>query len=129
MGRPYKTYLNAPRVYSCATCRAHAADHDEIISKVPAGTSGGGAVVETLPLSLQLHALPAPLSRPSKAVMDALICSTRRKLMGFRVDSASLRCSWNALLGDTLPLLRPIPTVCGPRQRRAALKLFLGQAT
>ena len=40
MGRPFKQYLNGPRVYSCATCRAHAADHDEIISKVEFGVHG-----------------------------------------------------------------------------------------
>lgn len=33
MGRPFKQWLNGPHVYSCATCRAHAADHDDIISK------------------------------------------------------------------------------------------------
>ncbi len=34
MGRPFKVYLSGPRIYSCSTCRAHAADHDDIISKV-----------------------------------------------------------------------------------------------
>lgn len=30
----FKEYLSGPRVYACATCRAHAADPDDIISKV-----------------------------------------------------------------------------------------------
>ena len=33
MGRPFKHYLQGPRIYSCSNCRSHAADHDEIISK------------------------------------------------------------------------------------------------
>jgi hypothetical protein len=33
MGRPYKEYLDGMRVYSCAGCRAHATEHDDIISK------------------------------------------------------------------------------------------------
>jgi hypothetical protein len=34
MGRPFKQYLDGPRIYSCSTCRSHVADHDDIISKV-----------------------------------------------------------------------------------------------
>ena len=34
MGRPFKQYLNAPRIYSCGSCRSHVSDHEEIISKV-----------------------------------------------------------------------------------------------
>uniref|UniRef100_A0A7S0RED8 Protein yippee-like n=1 Tax=Chlamydomonas leiostraca TaxID=1034604 RepID=A0A7S0RED8_9CHLO len=40
MGRPFKQYLNGCRIYSCATCRAHAADHDDIISKAFQGRHG-----------------------------------------------------------------------------------------
>ncbi|GLI68237.1 hypothetical protein VaNZ11_012587, partial [Volvox africanus] len=40
MGRPFKQYLSGPRIYSCATCRAHAADHDDIISKAFQGRHG-----------------------------------------------------------------------------------------
>ncbi len=34
MGRPFKTYLNGTKIYSCSNCRCHSADHDDIISKV-----------------------------------------------------------------------------------------------
>ena len=37
MGRPFKQYLEGPRIYSCSTCRSHVADHDDIISKVLSG--------------------------------------------------------------------------------------------
>mmetsp|Transcript_34479 Transcript_34479/g.76614 ORF Transcript_34479/g.76614 Transcript_34479/m.76614 type:complete len:113 (-) Transcript_34479:1363-1701(-) len=40
MGLPFKIYINAPRVYSCATCRAHAADHDDLLSKAFQGRHG-----------------------------------------------------------------------------------------
>jgi hypothetical protein len=35
MGRLFLTRLDPPRVYSCATCGAHLAKHDDIRSKVP----------------------------------------------------------------------------------------------
>ena len=39
MGRPFKQYLDGPRIYSCSTCRSHVADHDDIVSKVPTLTA------------------------------------------------------------------------------------------
>ena len=44
MGRPFKVYLSGPRIYSCSTCRAHAADHDDIISKVRPGPQSESAL-------------------------------------------------------------------------------------
>eukprot|EP00891_Asterochloris_glomerata_P008939 jgi/Astpho2/8939/Aster-02618 len=40
MGRPFKQYLNAPRIYSCGSCRSHVSDHEEIISKAFQGRHG-----------------------------------------------------------------------------------------
>lgn len=40
MGRPFKQYLNGQRIYSCSTCRSHAADHDDMISKAFQGRHG-----------------------------------------------------------------------------------------
>lgn len=47
MGRAFRQYLNGPRIYSCATCRAHAADHDEIISKAFQGRHGRAYLFNT----------------------------------------------------------------------------------
>ncbi|KAL0030673.1 hypothetical protein WJX77_001813 [Trebouxia sp. C0004] len=40
MGRPFKTYLNGTKIYSCSNCRCHSADHDDIISKAFQGRHG-----------------------------------------------------------------------------------------
>lgn len=40
MGRPFKILLEAPRIYSCSTCRSHIADHDDIVSKAFQGRHG-----------------------------------------------------------------------------------------
>eukprot|EP00210_Caulerpa_lentillifera_P004824 g4606.t1 len=40
MGRPFISFLESPRVYSCSHCRAHVADHDEIVSKAFTGRHG-----------------------------------------------------------------------------------------
>ncbi len=34
MGVPFKQYLSGSKIYSCSNCRCHAADHDDIESRV-----------------------------------------------------------------------------------------------
>ena len=34
MGPAFRQYLDGPKVYGCAACKAHVADHDDIVSKV-----------------------------------------------------------------------------------------------
>jgi hypothetical protein len=34
MGLAYNTYLNSSKIYGCKTCKAHLANHDEIVSRV-----------------------------------------------------------------------------------------------
>lgn len=34
MGLAYNTYLNSSKVYGCKTCKAHLANHEDIISRV-----------------------------------------------------------------------------------------------
>lgn len=51
MGRPFKQYLNGNRIYTCATCRAHAADCDDVISKVSQRTSQGAQLSSSVYLA------------------------------------------------------------------------------
>jgi len=34
MGLSYNTYLNSNRIYGCKNCKAHLANHEDIISRV-----------------------------------------------------------------------------------------------
>lgn len=34
MGLAYNTYLNSNRIYGCKNCKAHLANHEDIISRV-----------------------------------------------------------------------------------------------
>lgn len=34
MGLRYNTYLNGNKIYGCHNCKAHLADHDDILSRV-----------------------------------------------------------------------------------------------
>ena len=43
MGVPFKQYLSGDRIYMCSTCKSHAADHSQLISKV--STASGCQVV------------------------------------------------------------------------------------
>ena len=78
MGRPFKVYLSGPRIYSCSTCRAHAADHDDIISKVRAGPPS---------LSQHLHRWMDMLLRD--IAQPALLCSAGRSRRCFAACSNS----------------------------------------
>lgn len=58
MGLAYNTYLNSNRVYGCKGCKAHLANHDDIVSRV-----------RTHPVLLPLHLL---LSLPSGQPLQPL---------------------------------------------------------
>ena len=34
MGLAYNTYLNSSKIYGCKNCKAHLANHEDIISRV-----------------------------------------------------------------------------------------------
>ena len=34
MGLAYNTYLNSNKIYGCKSCKAHLANHEDIISRV-----------------------------------------------------------------------------------------------
>lgn len=51
MGLRYNTYLDCAKIYGCADCKAHLADHDDILSRVSA------------PLTPNLP--PSPVTPPS----------------------------------------------------------------
>ncbi|KXS09520.1 yippee-like protein [Gonapodya prolifera JEL478] len=40
MGKVFQTYLDSDRVYTCTSCHAHLASHDDIISKTFTGRHG-----------------------------------------------------------------------------------------
>ena len=40
MGKLYQAYLSGTRIYSCSTCHAHLANHDDIVSKAFQGRHG-----------------------------------------------------------------------------------------
>lgn len=53
MGLRYNTYLNGNKIYGCHNCKAHLADHDDILSRVSSAL--------LLALLLRLHSSPARL--------------------------------------------------------------------
>ena len=71
MGRPFKTYLNGSKIYSCSSCRCHSADHDDIISKVRHELQG-----VVVPCNDVQHTRRC---RRFKAGMVERTCSTTRK--------------------------------------------------
>lgn len=67
MARPFKKFLSSPRIYCCANCRCHSADHDDIISKVLS------------PLT-HLHSQPFP----PRAITDPVLLTPLRALQAFQ---------------------------------------------
>ncbi|GBG86866.1 hypothetical protein CBR_g42150 [Chara braunii] len=40
MGLIFQQYLTGPRIYTCSTCKTHAANHDDVVSKAFQGKHG-----------------------------------------------------------------------------------------
>jgi len=55
MGLAYNTYLNSNRIYGCKNCKAHLANHEDIISRVRLSPlRPGGSLPERQPERLML---------------------------------------------------------------------------
>ncbi|PMB65479.1 Protein yippee-like 1 [Beauveria bassiana] len=50
MGLSYNTYLNGTKIYGCKSCKAHLANHEDIISRAAAGA-------EQMPSQSQLQSI------------------------------------------------------------------------
>ncbi|CAK7274702.1 protein yippee-like moh1 [Sporothrix epigloea] len=48
MGLTYNTYLNSARIYGCRGCKAHLANHDDIISRNFRGQHGKAYLFNTV---------------------------------------------------------------------------------
>ncbi|CAK7203424.1 protein yippee-like moh1 [Sporothrix eucalyptigena] len=48
MGLTYNTYLNSARIYGCRMCKAHLANHDDIISRNFRGQHGKAYLFNTV---------------------------------------------------------------------------------
>lgn len=70
MGRIFKEYLSGNRVYSCNTCKAHLALHEDIISKVPEPRT------LSRPIELKSLVFPRP-PRPGLPVQQVRQCVHR----------------------------------------------------
>lgn len=57
MGLRYNTYLSGTKIYGCAHCKAHLADHDDILSRVSPDHLPGPNFTLLSALSPLLHAL------------------------------------------------------------------------
>ncbi len=75
MGRPFKQYLDGPRIYSCHSCRSHVADHDDIVSKVPTLTARYHRPLLRSCLGFRILGDVVPLGAPSFQSPAMHICS------------------------------------------------------
>lgn len=53
MGLTYNTYLNSQKIYGCKSCKAHLADHDDIISRVRLSLPSPLSHLHNIQLTLQ----------------------------------------------------------------------------
>eukprot|EP00803_Ostreobium_quekettii_P005918 evm.model.scf_900.1 EVM.evm.TU.scf_900.1 scf_900:26479-27468(-) len=87
MGRPYMQYLDCPRIYSCANCRAHAADHDDIISKAFQGRHGRAYLFNNV-LNITLGPKEERLLITGLHTVADIYCTCCNSVLGWKYEQA-----------------------------------------
>ncbi|KAG2482661.1 hypothetical protein HYH03_018433 [Edaphochlamys debaryana] len=87
MGRPFKAYLSGPRVYSCANCRTHACDHEEILSKAFQGRHGRAYLVNSA-INVNLGPKEERILITGLHTVADIYCATCSSVLGWKYEHA-----------------------------------------
>eukprot|EP00899_Mesostigma_viride_P018894 jgi/Mesvir1/27005/Mv20712-RA.1 len=87
MGRPFKQFLNGPRIYSCSNCRCHNADHDEILSKSFQGRHGRAYLFNNV-VNVTLGPKEDRLLITGLHTVADIYCSTCQSVLGWKYEQA-----------------------------------------
>lgn len=87
MGRPFKTYLNGTKIYSCSSCRCHSADHDDIISKAFQGRHGRAYLFNNA-VNVTLGPKEDRLLMTGLHTVADIYCSNCQTVLGWKYEMA-----------------------------------------
>jgi Yippee zinc-binding/DNA-binding /Mis18, centromere assembly len=92
MGRPFREFLNGTTIYSCANCRAHSADHDDIISTVR------HAIIQQPLLCIYMFWCPG-IPRASWASLSVRECVSVNRCIAYGAPLSPRSCRVNISIG------------------------------
>ncbi|KAI5292373.1 hypothetical protein KEM52_006406 [Ascosphaera acerosa] len=87
MGLKYNKYLTCERIYGCASCGTHLADHDDIISRSFHGQHGKALLFDTVVNVTHLSPVERTMTTGRHIVRD-IECAQCRQVVGWTYDKA-----------------------------------------
>eukprot|EP00245_Coleochaete_scutata_P008530 TRINITY_DN2620_c0_g3_i1.p1 TRINITY_DN2620_c0_g3~~TRINITY_DN2620_c0_g3_i1.p1 ORF type:complete len:112 (+),score=16.85 TRINITY_DN2620_c0_g3_i1:160-495(+) len=87
MGRLFKQYLSGSRIYCCCNCRAHSADHDEIVSKAFQGRHGRAYLFNNV-VNVSVGPKEDRLLITGLHTVADIYCSCCQEVLGWKYEKA-----------------------------------------
>ncbi|KAK3944602.1 peptidylprolyl isomerase [Diplogelasinospora grovesii] len=87
MGLAYNTYLNSSRIYGCQKCKAHLANHEDIISRNFRGQHGKAYLFNNVVNILTGDPNERVMTTGRHIVRD-IMCRQCREVVGWKYDKA-----------------------------------------
>lgn len=87
MGLAYNTYLNSSKIYGCKTCKAHLANHEDIISRNFRGQHGKAYLFHSV-VNIDTGAPNERNMTTGRHVVRDILCRQCKETVGWKYDKA-----------------------------------------
>ncbi|KAK6499700.1 hypothetical protein TWF481_010061 [Arthrobotrys musiformis] len=87
MGLIYNEYLNSTRIYGCRTCKAHLANHEDIISRNFRGQHGKAFLFSNVVNNVEGQPVERNMTTGRHIVRD-IMCRSCDEIVGWKYDKA-----------------------------------------
>ncbi|TDZ23019.1 Protein yippee-like 3 [Colletotrichum orbiculare MAFF 240422] len=87
MGLAYNTYLNSSKVYGCKTCKAHLANHDDIISRNFRGQHGKAYLFNSV-VNIETGEPSERNMTTGRHIVRDITCKQCKETVGWKYDKA-----------------------------------------
>ncbi|KAI1167839.1 Yippee/Mis18 [Nemania serpens] len=87
MGLLYNTYLNSNKIYGCKNCKAHLANHEEIISRNFRGQHGKAYLFNTV-VNVEAGEPSERSMTTGRHVVRDITCRQCKETVGWKYDKA-----------------------------------------
>ncbi|KAF4466740.1 hypothetical protein FALBO_6381, partial [Fusarium albosuccineum] len=87
MGLAYNTYLNSSKIYGCKTCKAHLANHEDIISRNFRGQHGKAYLFHSV-VNIDTGAPNERNMTTGRHVVRDIACRQCKETVGWKYDKA-----------------------------------------
>lgn len=87
MGLAYNTYLNSNKIYGCTNCKAHLANHEDIISRNFRGQHGK-AYLFNMVVNIETGEPNERSMTTGRHVVRDIMCKQCKEIVGWKYDKA-----------------------------------------